>query len=72
MRQTVTHIVEQFKRLYTPLWEFNNEAMAEVELIIYNTELLAVSLKLLCMCYDRTVLVNVTKVPQMKPVEVSP
>lgn len=58
--------------LYAPLQEFNNGAMAEVELIIYNTEFLEVSLKLICMCYDRTVLVNITKVPQMKSLEVSP
>lgn len=58
--------------LYTPLQEFNNGTMAEVELIIYNTELLEVSLKLIGMCYDRTVLVNVTEVPQMKSLEVSP
>lgn len=58
--------------LYTPLQEFSNGAMAEVELIIYNTEHLEVSLKLICVCYDRTVLVNITEDPQMKSLEVSP
>lgn len=58
--------------LYTHLQEFNYGTMAEVELIIYNTELLEVYLKLICMCYDRTVLVNITKVPQIRSLEVSP
>lgn len=58
--------------LYTPLQEFSNGAMAEVELIIYNTEHLEVFLKLICVCYDRTVLVNTTEDPQMKSLEVSP
>lgn len=52
--------------LHAPLQEFNNGAMAEVELIIYNTEFLEVSLKLIYMCYDRTVLVNITKVLWIK------
>lgn len=58
--------------LYTPLQEFNYGAMAEVELIIYNTELLEVYLKLICMCYDRTVVVNITKVPQIKSLKFHP
>lgn len=45
--------------------ELNTGAMAEVEWIIYNTELLEVSSKLICMCYGRTLLVNITEVPQM-------
>lgn len=37
-------------------------AMAKVELIIYNADHVRISLKVICMCYGRTVLV----LPQMK------